>query len=337
MLLVHFLRVTKYYDYADAGAWEETPRINSSSIGLAANSFRLLYDLMVQKRSQLPLDERISNLRDNAQLWGKRHGLTASLISSFQDTWRPSELKKQYEAGLDRVNRQLRMGGESPDYDPFKESHLYREADIALAHLVVPGIESSLLGSNPALIRSILVKLETLRRPAGILRYPMDSYQSGNYWTTIHRGWDGYLGTEFDNRRPNDPKIIFLTRFFSPLISDSEAQWFFDSTIAMLYLRLYEIEPSGSQQKLRDLHKATIHLKRALSQFTGSHAPARPDVHAITANGMKVKPWLLPESVNTLVVDGKRHLVPSPIVPLNWAKASLSMAFDMYLKVVGRE
>jgi len=39
---------------------------------------------------------------------------------------------------------------------------------------------------------------------------------------------------------------------------------------------------------------------------------------------------LTPESINTIEIDGKKFLLPSPIVPLNWAKAALSMALNRY-------
>ena len=71
---------------------------------------------------------------------------------------------------------------------------------------------------------------------------------------------------------------------------------------------------------------ATIHLKRALGQLTGNSNGAE----LITADGSVVRPFLTPESINTVVFDDKKFLLPSPIVPLNWAKAALSMALNRY-------
>jgi hypothetical protein len=83
-------------------------------------------------------------------------------------------------------------------------------------------------------------------------------------------------------------------------------------------------------QKRQDIHLATIHLKRALGQITGSFERGR----LVAADGTKVDDFLSPESINTVVIDEKTYLLPSPIVPLNWAKASLGMALNRYEREV---
>ena len=49
---------------------------------------------------------------------------------------------------------------------------------------------------------------------------------------------------------------------------------------------------------------------------------------------MPVNAWLSPESINTVVMDGRRPYLPLPIAPLNWAKAALAMALRDYEKAV---
>jgi hypothetical protein len=57
----------------------------------------------------------------------------------------------------------------------------------------------------------------------------------------------------------------------------------------------------------------------------------------VSADGKPVGPDLLPESYNRIVArhdDGKvfTWAVPSPIAPLNWAKASLTLCLQEFLQ-----
>jgi len=78
-----------------------------------------------------------------------------------------------------------------------------------------------------------------------------------------------------------------------------------------------------SELRWIDMHLAAIHIKRALGQITAK---------GITADGKPVDAWLVPESINTVVIDGRKYYLPSPIAPLNWAKATLMMALREYEK-----
>ena len=69
-----------------------------------------------------------------------------------------------------------------------------------------------------------------------------------------------------------------------------------------------------------DRKLAANHLKRAVGQITGKKQ--------ITADGKVVKEMLVPESINTVVIDGKHYYIASPITPLNWAKAGLRIAIE---------
>ena len=70
---------------------------------------------------------------------------------------------------------------------------------------------------------------------------------------------------------------------------------------------------------------AAIHIKRSLGQITGK---------GITADGKPVDAWMAPESINTVVIDGREQYLPSPIAQLNWAKAALAMALRGYEKAM---
>lgn len=298
-----FLEKIEFWDYEDAGAWEELPRKNSSSIGLATRSLEVWEGLFY---------------RANSVYADKFHEKFKSMLKKedkeIQKIWSMSSLRDLISKGLSTVKKQLILGGESPDYPP-DDIH-FRLADAALIFLIQP---SPLEGLSEEEMRKTVLIVETLRRPFGILRYRHDSYQAGNYWIKP---------PEAEKDKPSltgdtSSKDAFLWRL-GHLIPDTEAQWFFDSLLVLVRLHLAEITDS---QELRreDIHAAKVHLKRALGQLTGN---------TLTADGNPVDPMNLPESINTVVIDGHAYHLPSPIVPLNWSKAAMRMAIRQYEKVV---
>ncbi|MBI4865224.1 MAG: hypothetical protein HY815_33925 [Candidatus Riflebacteria bacterium] len=305
-LYPRFVEAVEFTTYEDAGAWEELPRKNTSSIGLVTRSL---------------------------QVWkGVLTGGTGAAAASFDDAfrkrlrtigapaaraWSERSLDAMISRGLRTVKRQLAIGGESPDYAPGDVR--FRLADAALLALLVP---SPLAGLTEDERRKALGVVETLRRPMGFLRYENDSYQCGNYWIR--------QPDEDSGRRPTltgdtSSREAFLWRL-GQLTPGSEAQWFFDSLLALARLGLARTtdDPRLGEQ---DVHAAAVHLKRALGQLTGDPA--------VAADGKSVRPLQPPESINTVIIDGHRYHLPSPITPLNWARAGLSMAlgeYERYLK-----
>jgi len=69
-----------------------------------------------------------------------------------------------------------------------------------------------------------------------------------------------------------------------------------------------------------------VHLKRALGQLTGSFDGGS----VLAANGDVLDPLLPPESINTVIMGRRSHWLPSPITPLNWARATLDMALRRF-------
>lgn len=301
-LYPRFLDRISFDTYEDAGAWEELPRRNTSSIALATRSLQVWKQLLAVKTGPARAFGDIFRTRLGK---GGEETLAA---------WAPSKLAGLIERGLARVKHQLRLGGESPDYDP-GDIH-FRQADAALLVLIQP---SPLDGLTEAEQRSVLQIVQTLERPAGILRYDLDSYQAGNFWIRPPAP-----------AAPDQPALTGDTSSdtafrwrLSQLLPNTEAQWFFDSlcVLARLHLAEHTADPRLRQQ---DLHRAAIHLKRALGQITGS-APA--------ADGQPVRLWQTPESINTVILAGRKICVPSPITPLNWAKAGLDLALREYARV----
>jgi hypothetical protein len=303
LLYPHFLERIKFTEYEDAGAWEELPRRNTSSIALATRSLEAWRGLVYG-----PKEEKLGRFREKFDVLMMEAGNPQA-----KDTWLENGFDALIKSGLERVKYQLKLGGESPDYNP-DDIH-FRLADMALMVIICP---STLDGLSENELRNVLLIMESLKRPAGFIRYNNDSYQSGNYWIKT---------AETDKNAPaltgdTSSRDAFLWRL-GQMIPDTEAEWFFDSLLALCRLRLAEIT-TDDKLRAEDLHAATIHLKRALGQITGD---------TITADGLAVRPWQSPESINTVVIDGKRSYLPSRITPLNWAKAGLSMALSEYERV----
>lgn len=214
---------------------------------------------------------------------------------------RPSTLVEMMFNGYDTIRVQLEMGGESPDYDDDDEH--YRTADAALLGLIYPAGLERLSAENKLNILDIVY---TLAGDYGIARYRNDDYQFGNYW---------FLSIKPDTGEDTHEQ---RRRQFIP---GTEAEWFFDSWFALSSLHLYEdtAEPEF-------IAIATRHLNRALGQLTGDNA--------LLADGQPAPAFAFPESYNFLVKDGEMFAAPSPICPLNWAKASLTLALKAYKRIL---
>ena len=278
-----FLECIDFTAYEDAGAWEELPRRNTSSIGLATRSLEVWRDL--RDRSARALD-------------------LAGAGAAERAAWQPARLDAQVASGLARVRRQLALGGESPDYDPV-DPH-FRRADAALLALVQP---SPLAGLTEAELRQAVLIVSGLVRPFGVLRYENDSYQGGNFWVKPP-------ATEAGPTGDTSSLAAFLARL-RQLEAGTEAQWFFDSWLALAYLHLAQVT-RDPRLRQADANEARVHVRRALGQLTGPGA--------VAADGKPVRALEPPESINTLVDGEVRRFAPSPITPLNWARATLAMA-----------
>jgi hypothetical protein len=297
----------KFETFEDAGAWEEIDRRNTSSIGLVTRSLQLWKSLLFTGTPQGPA----------AEFRRKFLSLSDNMDSRCRPYWSEAKMTSLIKRGMKTVRRQLSLGGESPDYPP--DDVRCRRADAYLIALIVP---SPLEGLTERDLRQVLEIVETLKRPAGILRYENDSYQSGNFW--IKKPVKSKKPVRSTETGDTSSHAAFLERFRN-FIPHTEAQWFFDGLCVLARLHLASITADPVQKK-QDIHMATIHLKRALGQLTGSFDEGPP----ITADGTPVRPLLAPESINSVVIDGKTFFLPSPIVPLNWAKASLGMALNRY-------
>ena len=215
--------------------------------------------------------------------------------------------------GCDKVKAQVKAGGELPLYD-INDVH-YRTGDAGLLNLFTPFSFDQLTHYESVFI---LESIDPLMYELGIIRYKKDSYQARNFW---------FEGESVSKEALTDYSSS-LERFSERAIAQdscSEAQWFFDSMLALSLLNIYEKQSLGNANGKEYLKKTAWHIKRALAQITAENF--------ITADGKEVVAELLPESINTIIFEDKRYYLPSPITPLNWAKASLAMALKKFVTV----
>jgi hypothetical protein len=303
--LVSYLNAVKYYIMEDSGAWEELPRRNTSSIGIVVSALERLLDTLEHSTvfAEAYMDEAKSLILD---------------VMAGEES-----ISAMIELGYATVGRQLSIGGESPDYD--KSDPRYREADAALLALIYPACLQELdVGDKLA----ILGKVGALAGPYGIKRYEHDNYQSGNFW------WH-------DIRTDADPESHKKRE--ENFIPGTEAEWFFDSWYAKCCLIVADdIEKSISAELAADpgalRADAVKSLNRAFGQITGEGM--------FSADGERVPPMVPPESYNHIVAptglaagglesvadERESWPAPSPIAPLNWAKASLTLMLDEFLR-----
>ena len=199
--------------------------------------------------------------------------------------------------GYQLINRQLQAGGESPSYA--RNDSRYRTADAALLNLIYPARLSRLSLEQKLKVMEIV---RPLVGDFGIRRYANDSYQSANFWFR-------HIKTDVDE----ESFVVRNTRF----VPGSEAQWFFSSWYAKDWLMLYRETHNPDH-----LGEAVKFTNQSLAQLTGHEA--------IGADGKPVKAFALPESYNLIADKGILWEVPSPIIPLNWSKASMTLMFEEY-------
>ncbi len=201
-------------------------------------------------------------------------------------------IDKLIENGYSTINRQLSCGGESPIYPQNDKRH--RTADAALLSLIYPANLKQLSLTEK---KNILKEVSSLSGSYGIKRYAGDNYQSANFWFN-------HINTDTDSGS-------FLKREKS-FIKYTEPQWFFDSWFALSSLQIYK--ETGDLFFYKD---AVKYMNRSLSQLTDSNMYA--------ANTDKLESMQLPESYNFIYNGDMIIAIPSPITPLNWAKASLTI------------
>ncbi|KKG35005.1 hypothetical protein DU52_09110, partial [Methanosarcina mazei] len=119
--IIEYFDKTEFYNMADSGAWEENERINTSSVGLVTSALENLSQIRQNKKNS----NNILFLKD-------LHKLSNKININISE----KKINKLIEKGYARINKQLNLGGESPDYD--KSDERYRTGDAALLNLIYP-------------------------------------------------------------------------------------------------------------------------------------------------------------------------------------------------------
>ncbi len=287
----------------DAGAWEELERRNTSSIGLvtrAMEAWRRLLFAGEGDGAQEPFRARFLQLLEATAYPWKRE-------------CRAEALSRMIAGGLRTVRHQIALGGESPDYDPY---------DVRFRG-PMPLCSPSLFRRRwKGFGKTNSGRCRHRGDPPGTRRDPALPERQ----LPVGELLDPAAGEE--KRGPaerRDGGNIFRDAFMrrgERLIPGTEAQWFFDSILALARLQLASMSPDGRRRDM-DRFLATVHLKRALGQLTGSFGTGP----VLAANGEILEPLLPPESINTVIIEGRSHWLPSPITPLNWARRPWAWPF----------
>jgi hypothetical protein len=302
--LVAYLGAVRYYEMEDSGAWEELPRRNTSSIGIVAAALEKLAGLLSAGSACGGDDSACSAYR--AVAFAEVYAGTAQRLG-LADKAGPAALDEIITKGYAAVRRQLSLGGESPDYGA-DDPHC-RKADAAMLSLIDPANPKELSTSEKLAILGIT---DSLTGTCGMRRYDGDNYQSGNFW------WhDIKTDADPDSHRKREESFI----------AGTEAEWFFDSWYGKCCLIVADEIEAGAgadadPEALRG--EAVKRLNRALGQITGEGM--------YSADGRPAQAEALPESCNHIVTDAESWPAPSPIAPLNWAKASLTLMLDEFLR-----
>jgi hypothetical protein len=296
-----FFTQTKYAGKGDAGPWEERLQYNASSAGLVASGIKRIWEVL---HSNSILNQ---GLQGGIQRL-KKDVASGHLIDKIESALMPENVQNLYQCGMDRVERNLRFGGEAPGLGT---GGIDRRADAALLFLAL--VEHTPFFDHPKRIQEILNINSSLVGPYGIYRYLYDPYQTYNYWIDFD-----VSSPIFGAKSALFQSVDWWKKGYMPHRQPHDAQWFFDSCFADLYYHLSMMEEESLAKGYYLLH-GDIHLKRALAQLTG--------LNAYAANGEPLEALELPESINT-VFDCfySTRPLPSPISPLSWAKASMQMA-----------
>lgn len=241
-----------------------------------------------------------NNINQSAQLL-RKDLLKLTQKNHDSHTFSRENLESMIDEAYKVIYKQIKSGGESPDYP--KNDKRYRTADAALLNLIYPAKLTRLTTGDK---EKVFATVKTLIGPYGIRRYHNDNYQSANFW--------------FNNIKTDTDKESHAKRENS-FIPHTEAEWFFDSWYATAAMKLY----SESKDK-KYLTTATKHINRSLAQLTGTGMTGA-DGNAVPANA-------LPESYNYIFNNGYLTVAPSPIIPLNWAKSSMTIMLHTALTCV---
>jgi hypothetical protein len=295
--LPSYFKAIHYYQMEDAGSWEEIERVNSSSIGLVTSGLERFSEMLGSE------DKEVAKLSQG--LLTTARSLGKAYISNR------AEIDDLIQKGYQRLQKQIAAGGESPLY-PTNDPR-YRQSDAALLNLIYPATLKKLsLTQKEAILKAV----SPLIGEVGIRRYLKDSYQSANFWFEPPAS---AAKAEVESKTADTSSAEDFNERGKQFSKNSEAQWFFDSWYSQVMAEMYR-----QTHEKKYLAEQVKFFNRSLAQVTSSKAESL----LLGADGKTVPALALPESYNTIIQGDKRYFVPSPITPLNWAKASMLLALQ---------
>ncbi len=194
-----------------------------------------------------------------------------------------------------RVVRRDFLNGESGSYGVGDPRR--RTSDAALLSVLYPFSD---LEMDVSSLKRVIGFVIPLIRERGIIRYCGDAYQARGFWS------------ETQAATTDHSDLGAFTSRGSSLRWGDEAQWFFDSWLSAGLSRFVRASARDAYERETALRCAWLALQRAVAQITPQYE--------------------CPESYN---VVSEAVFTPSPICPLEWAKASLRLAFSEMGKIYG--
>lgn len=330
--IVPLLASVGFPEYENSGSWEEIEARRTSVMSIET---ALLYKMKKMTEAGIDL-----GFLEDAYNENKVH-IAHSEAKSFATT-----LDDMINAGLRKIGQQLPF--ESPDYN--KESIKYREADAALAYVLMYDIPDLLADANipvgpnqetmsrrqiEALVFEQLFSLLS-KNTNGIYRYDDDSYQRGGPTNAIKKITDDIkdevnkeakaAGREIDldkkqrlrgERTPKQEKAAWVHQFGQ-----------ISAVAAGQMLKAVHRGDLVEANEYREL--STLFLNGILSNITGEdqwHAVLDENKRYVVR---QVPPYRLPEcKVSYTTSGGERFVVPSSHTPLNWASATALHALGL--------
>jgi len=311
------LRSVGFPTYENSGSWEEIAARRTSVMAVETAL----------------LDKIVSLSRSDEALAFLRGGLEDEVVAHLRDE------------GLKEIGRRLPF--ESPDYP--KDSIKYREADAALAYILMYAIPRLLADKNiptgpggevmseQAIESLVLDELATLIDPTtgGMRRYESDSYQRVNFHTNEVQqtiaSIKHIVKHEADGNEIDLDKKQRLRDELTP--KGREATWTHPLGQLSAWAAKRSIE-AGKKGRAKEAEKYRALSTRFLNSILAT-ITSEQQWHAVLDETQryvikKVPPYRLPECLVTYETpDNTQFIVPSPHTPLNWSSAMLKEAVGL--------
>lgn len=329
--VVPLLTAVGFPNYETSGSWEEVAARRTSVLAIETAIMHKISTMVAQGKNVDFLAEAY-----------ERSGVHATTGRTFYE-----QVEYMLDQGLREVGRRLPF--ESPDYD--KNSVKYREADAALAYVLMYGLPQMLAAKNIPIgkdqktaseyeIEDIVLKqIESLidQKTHGILRYKGDSYQRVNFHTGVVQKIIGAIKARVKSEAAEAGMEVNLEQkqALRDLLTPQgrEASWVHPLGQVSSWAAKRHIEALRANDELgaeRYRRLSLRYLNYNLSNVTGGSTYNT----ALNAEGKyqikPIKPYRVPECLITYqTANGDACTVASPHTPLNWGSVMLKLSVGL--------